>query len=222
MSRRQRYTWFAPAYDVFAGDWPVYRVGRVTGISALRLHPGTVVVDIGCGTGLNFPLLHQAVGSTGRIIGVDSSAEMLAQARAKASRNGWENVDLVCADATTLTPAQLGQRSAEDGGEGVAEAVLFTYSLSLMRDWPAAWRAATTAARPGARVAVVDMALPTGAATVFAPLTRLACAVGGSDISAHPWTAVERDCTDIKSWSLRGGHLQVRAGTIVRTLPGGS
>ena len=214
MRRPQRYTSFARAYDVLSGEWPVYRAGRVTGIGALQLRPGALVLDIGCGTGLNIPLILEAVGPTGHIIGVDASANMLAQARAKAQRRGWLNVDLKDADATTLTPGWLNGRLSQEHRKDGAEAVLFTYSLSVMRNWPEAWRAATAAARPGARVAVVDMRTPTGTAAALAPLARLACMLGGSDITAHPWTALERDCTDVQAWSLRGGHIQVRAGTL--------
>lgn len=214
MRRPQRYTSFAPAYDVLSGEWPVYRAGRVTGIGALKLRPGALVLDIGCGTGLNFPLLRAAIGTTGRIVGVDASANMLAQARAKTEHQGWMNIELKKTDATTLTLGWLdGPLDSERGSDG-AEAVLFTYSLSVMTNWPAAWRAATAAAQPGARVAVVDLRTPTGAATALTPLARLACMLGGSDITAHPWTALERDCTDVQAWSLRGGHIQVRAGTL--------
>lgn len=214
MRRPQRYSSFARAYDVLSGEWPVYRAGRVTGIGALQLRRGALVLDIGCGTGLNIPLIREVVGPTGRVVGVDASAKMLAQARAKARRRGWLNIDLVNADATTLKPGWLHRRPTPEGGPDGAEAVLFTYSLSVMSNWPKAWRAATAAARPGARVAVVDMRTPTGPATVLSPLARLACLLGGSDITAHPWTALERDCTDVQAWSLRGGHIQVRAGTL--------
>jgi len=214
MRRPQRYTSFAPAYDVLSGERLVYQTGRVTAISALQLRPGALVLDIGCGTGLNFPLLRAAIGATGRIAGVDSSAHMLAQARSRAERRGWMNIELKKADATTLTPGWLDGRLSSERGSDVAEAVLFTYSLSVMTNWPEAWRAATAAAQPGARVAVVDLRTPTGPATVLTPLARLACALGGSDITAHPWTALERDCTDVQGWSLRGGHIQVRAGTL--------
>lgn len=214
MRRPQRYTSFARAYDVLSGEWPVYRTGRLSGIGALRLRPGALVLDIGCGTGLNFPLIRQATGPAGRIVGVDASANMLAQARVKAERRGWLNIDLEQADATTLTPGWLnGHLGSQRGPEG-ADAVLFTYSLSVMTNWPGAWRAATAAARPGARVAVVDMRVPTCSANALAPLARLACLLGGSDITAHPWTALERECTDVTAWSLRGGHIQVRAGTL--------
>lgn len=214
MRGRERYTWFAPVYDLLSGERRVYRAGRVTGINALMLRPGALVLDIGCGTGLSFPLIRAAVGPTGRIVGVDASLDMLARARAQTERRGWENTDLVCADATTLTQASFRESLGHGHDTNGADAVLFAYSLSVMTDWPQAWRAVTAAARPGARVAVVDMRTPTGNATGFAPLARLACALGGSDINAHPWTSLERDCTDVRAWSLRGGHIQVRAGTL--------
>lgn len=34
------------------------------------------MLDLGCGTGLNFPLLVAAVGPTGRVIGLDRSVDM--------------------------------------------------------------------------------------------------------------------------------------------------
>lgn len=214
MRTTQRYARLAPGYDVLSGEWPIYRAGRTTGIGALRLGQGAVVVDIGCGTGLSFPLLRRAIGSSGCIVGVDASPDMLARARAKIARRGWDNIDLVCADATDLPHGWLGARLGRLRGLEGADAILFTYSLSLMKNWPDAWRAAVAAARPGARVAVVDMEAPAGAATVFTPLARLACALGGSDIKAHPWTSLETDCSDVQAWSLRGGHIQVRAGTV--------
>jgi len=124
------------------------------------------------------------------------------------------NIDLKNADATTLTPGWLNGHLGPEHGPDRAAAVLFTYALSVMTNWSKAWRAATAAARPGRRVAVVDLRTPTGTATAMAPLASLACMLGGSDITAHPWTALERDCTDVQIWSLRGGHIQVRAGTL--------
>ena len=51
------------------------------GRRALGLRPGDTVVDIACGTGLNFPLLEEAIGPDGRIVGVDLTDAMLAQAQ---------------------------------------------------------------------------------------------------------------------------------------------
>lgn len=207
-----RYTRFAPVYDVMSGE-PVYRAGRVAGIRGLRLRPGDTVIDVGCGTGLNFTRLQAAVGPTGTVVGVDLSGQMLDQARRRSRRHGWRNVDLVQADAGDLAAAAVV-------AGGPVDAVLFTYALSLMPDWPDAWRRATGLAGEGARVSVVDLALPVGRARLLSPLARLACALGGADIGAHPWSLVERETVDRQAWSLRGGHVQVRAGTLARRTDG--
>lgn len=216
-----RYTWAAPVYDLLSAEWPVYRVGRLAGIERLRLRAGDRVLDVGCGTGLNLPLLRAAVGASGRVVGVDASPQMLELASRRASHRGWTNIDLVEADATAMDALEirrlLGNRGGDRPGSGVAEgadAVLFTYSLSLMRPWQQAWTCALRVARPGARIAVVDLALPGGAATPWRPLARLACALGGSDIAARPWTAAEDALVQVSRATLRGGHIEVRVGTV--------
>ena len=43
--------------------------------------PGDAVLDVACGTGLSFPLLEEAIGPAGRLVGVELSPEMAAIAR---------------------------------------------------------------------------------------------------------------------------------------------
>ena len=64
----------------------------------LRLKRGDCVVDLGCGTGLSFPLLLQEIGPEGQLIGVDVSAAMLGCARERIERSHWNNVHLVHGD----------------------------------------------------------------------------------------------------------------------------
>ncbi len=205
-----RYTRSAPWYDALSAE-PIYGVGRKHAIPALHLQEGSRVLDVGCGTGLNLPPLLEAVGETGQVVGVDRSPEMLEVGRRKTVRRPPGNVVLVEADAEQL------DRSAVSGSDGPAlpfDAVLFTYSLSLMSDWKGAWHRASSLVRPGGRGAIVDMEPPHRWARLLGPAARLACLMGGADINARPWTVLERTATDMQSWSLRGGHVQVRAGTL--------
>ncbi|MDN5768659.1 MAG: class I SAM-dependent methyltransferase [Humibacillus sp.] len=205
----QKYTTVAPVYDLLSAEWPVYGAGRAAGIPRLRLGPGDLVVDVGCGTGLNFPLLRRAVTDTGQVVGIDASPAMLATARRRLGVAG-ANVELVAHDATDL---EALRRNGGPFERRRADAVLFTYALSIMRPWQQAWSGALSLARPGARVVVVDMARPTGCGRLLEPLALLATRLGGADIDAHPWRALERQCDEVSHESLRGGHVQVWAGT---------
>ena len=97
---KQLYRRTARFYD--AAVW-MYRLTGVTrhrelAVEALRLKPGDTVVDLGCGTGLNLAFLRTAVGTSGRVIGVDLTDAMLERARGRVARAGWENVEFVEAD----------------------------------------------------------------------------------------------------------------------------
>ena len=112
---------WARAYDWFArATAPVGGV-RAGCVRALDLEPGDTVVEFGCGPGVNAPALREAVGPTGRVVGVDITGEMLGRARRLAERRGWENVEFVRGDA-----ADPPIRSAD--------AVLATFVTSLFPD----------------------------------------------------------------------------------------
>jgi SAM-dependent methyltransferase len=62
----------------FGQDLPAY----AKAVEAAGLMAGDVAVDVGCGTGRALPALAAAVGPAGRVIGLDLTPDMLAQARA--------------------------------------------------------------------------------------------------------------------------------------------
>jgi len=137
---------------------------------------------------------------------------MLAQARRRAERHSWANVVLLEADATTLVPHEVADQITSSGAAPHSDAALATYTLSLMADWESAWANMLHLVKPGAVMGVVDMQKPSGLFTAMTPLARAACWLGGSDIDAHPWTAVERDCFEVRAAAARGEHLQIRVG----------
>jgi SAM-dependent methyltransferase len=91
-----RYGAMAPSYELRTASGNQWRKELV---AALAARPGEVVLDVGCGTGRNFEQIQQWIGPSGRLIGIEQSPEMLAQARARVLQNGWTNVELVCAGA---------------------------------------------------------------------------------------------------------------------------
>lgn len=79
-------------------------------IDALRLRPGDVVADIGCGTGYFSWRLAQKVGPRGRVYGVDIQPEMLALLAEKMAARGVTNVHGI---QGTPTDPKLPARSVD-------------------------------------------------------------------------------------------------------------
>lgn len=203
LPRVRRYWLGARWYDRLSMERLVYRTGRSIGIDALGLNDGDRVLDLGCGTGLSFPAVVASIGTSGRLIGVDASASMLSQARRRIAAGGWANVTL-----------RHGDASVPDEQPGSFDAVLFTYSLSVITEWHAAWERALKALAPGGRVLVVDTALPTGRWRVLWPLARLACLSGGVHVERRPWRLVRssRGIAETGYFVLKGGHVHVAVG----------
>src|SRR5689334_5754198 len=65
--------------------------GNPLAIASLR--EGQVVLDLGSGAGFDCFLAARAVGSSGKVIGVDMTHEMLSKARENARKNGYSNVE---------------------------------------------------------------------------------------------------------------------------------
>lgn len=207
------YRFGARFYDWFSGERLVYRAGRRLGLELMDLKRGDVVLDVGCGTGLNFPLLAEAVGPEGMIIGLDSSPHMLEVARRRVQRQHLQNVRLIEADAVDF-PASLISDALIGAGRGaLVDAVFASYTLSVIPEWHEAWKSSKAVLRDGGLVGVVDMQPPKGWASLLSPLAHIACWMGGSDIHAHPWTAIEDECAQVSSATVRGRHIVAMAGT---------
>jgi len=137
----ERYRRHAANYDASAvRTMPLRR----RAIELLALRPGDVVLDVGSGTGLSYPLLSAAVGPAGRVLGVEQSPEMFALAEARVRRDGLANVWHVCAAAESVRLAQP------------ADAALFNYVHDISRS-PLAVANLMRQLAPGARIAMAGM-----------------------------------------------------------------
>jgi SAM-dependent methyltransferase len=91
----ERYGVMAEKYDLRTAAGDHFRRQAVARLAPL---PGEVILDVGCGTGLNFAAIQGAIGPGGRLIGIELNPRMLDLARARIERHGWTNIQLVRAD----------------------------------------------------------------------------------------------------------------------------
>jgi len=132
---------------------------REEAIDSLALESGDRVLDIGCGPGVNLAMLREAVGPTGQVVAVDYSLEMVEKARERITDHGWENVEVVRADATRVN------------FEEPFDAAIASLSMSLMPDVRRAVENVHRLLAPGAPFVVFDIRpFPEGPARILNPL----------------------------------------------------
>lgn len=140
----EKYRWTRHVYDLTRR---YFLLGREEGLDNLALKPGNRVLEIGCGTGRNIQKLLQEHPSI-HVDGIDISQQMLQSARPRFE--GDERVRLAIADA------QDAHFSKALGAPQPYDAVLMSYSLSMIPHWQAALENALRAVKLGGRLSVVD------------------------------------------------------------------
>lgn len=124
---------------------------RREAVQRLNLKRGDRVLDLGCGTGLNFPLILERIGDEGGLVAVDSSCGMLEVARKWLDSRNVKNVSLVAGDVTeALFRAEC------------FDAIISTYLFSTVIGWRDSLEGHLTSLRTGGAFVLADDILPAG------------------------------------------------------------
>jgi demethylmenaquinone methyltransferase/2-methoxy-6-polyprenyl-1,4-benzoquinol methylase len=202
----------AKHYDITSRLYPApgspQRGQRLRAVQALGLRTGGTVIDMACGTGLNFPLLQRAVGPGGRIVGVDLTDAMLVRAEDRVKANGWSNVSLVQADAVGFEfPAEV-------------DAILSTYALTQVPECAEVIAHGAAALSAGGRCSVLDLKVPSSMPEWLAQLgtaTVRPFAAIDQWLMRRPWetirTAMQEELADFAWTELFFGTAFLAAGS---------
>ena len=180
------YDLITPLYD--AAIRSLYEPYRKMMIQKLDLRDGDTVLDLGCGSGLNFELIMAEIGTQGILIGVDLSAKMLARAQKVVNQNGWENVRLFQQDVRRLDAAGF---EALMGADVPIDNILCTLGMSVFPDWRVVFDKTYSLLKSGGKYGLMDLF---NSDDTFS--TRLINVLASSEISRPVWEPLQARCVD--------------------------
>ena len=208
MQKRKRTGDVAAAYDKAARSYNLmnrlYFMGRDRRyrsmlVDRLDLKPEHVVLNLCCGTGLDFPFLLEQTKTTGKLVGADISSKMLRQARRKDPN---KDVELVRSDAAHLPFP-----------DRTFNAVLVSFCLKVTPEYKKAVEEAVRLLKYGGRIGVLANHKPSGPLQLVGPMiTSILSAMANIDFEIKLREFFSRKTAIVEDRKLHGGLVQLLVG----------
>jgi len=171
-------------------------------VQQLELKEGMRVLDLACGTGANFPYILEKIGNSGEIVGVDYSADMLAEAQNIIDRKGWQNVRVIQHDAATIDLEQE------------FDAVMCVMGMVVIPDYQSALKKMWEHLKPEGRFAIAD--LSESQRWYMRPFNGLLNSLIDTflvtDTTRQPWEDMKQYVTDYRREDIALGYMYSAVG----------
>ncbi len=188
----------AGAYDA---ELALFEPIRRTAVEQLGLQHGDTVLDVGCGTGLSFALMRQGVGSKGKIVGIEQSPEMIAEAHARIEQNHLGKIMLV------NSPVETARIRVK------ADAALFHFTHDILLQ-PDAVANVFKHLKPGARVVASGLKWAGAWATPVNFLVWMAARYSTTSLQGlqEPWSGLAEQLGPMKVGMMWADGIYIASG----------